>query len=46
MSLVGTTAEIGANGMLVTQGGRFSGWGLYLREGRPVFTMNCSTPSG
>ncbi|MEO3475943.1 arylsulfatase [Roseomonas sp. CAU 1739] len=39
------TAEIevpqgGANGMLVTQGGRFSGWGLYLREGRPVFTMN------
>ncbi|MBR0670474.1 arylsulfatase [Roseomonas soli] len=39
------TAEIevpqgGANGMLVTQGGRFAGWGLYLREGRPVFTMN------
>lgn len=39
------TAEIevpqgGANGVLVTQGGRFSGWGLYLREGRPVFTMN------
>ena len=30
----------GANGMLVTQGGRFAGWGLYLREGRPVFTMN------
>lgn len=30
----------GASGMLVTQGGRFSGWGLYLREGRPVFTMN------
>lgn len=39
------TAEIevpqgGANGMLITQGGRFSGWGLYLREGKPVFTMN------
>jgi arylsulfatase len=39
------TAEVevpqgGANGMLVTQGGRFAGWGLYLREGRPVFTMN------
>ncbi|WP_211848578.1 arylsulfatase [Neoroseomonas eburnea] len=39
------TAEIevpqgGANGMLVTQGGRFAGWGFYLREGRPVFTMN------
>ena len=30
----------GANGMLITQGGRFSGWGLYLREGKPVFTMN------
>jgi arylsulfatase len=39
------TAEIevpqgGANGMLVTQGGRFSGWGFYLHQGRPVFTMN------
>lgn len=39
------TAEIevpqgGANGMLLTQGGRFAGWGFYLREGRPVFTMN------
>jgi arylsulfatase len=39
------TAEIevpqgGANGMLVTQGGRFAGWGFYLREGRPVFTIN------
>ena len=39
------TAEIevpqgGANGMLVTQGGRFSGWGLYLVQGKPVFTMN------
>ena len=26
--------------MLITQGGRFSGWGLYLMEGKPVFTMN------
>jgi arylsulfatase len=26
--------------MLITQGGRFAGWGLYLREGKPVFTMN------
>jgi arylsulfatase len=39
------TAEIevpasGAEGVLVTQGGRFAGWGLYLRAGRPVFTMN------
>jgi arylsulfatase len=39
------TAEVevpqgGANGMLITQGGRFSGWGLYLRGGKPVFTMD------
>jgi arylsulfatase len=39
------TAEIdvppgGASGVLVTQGGRFSGWGLYLVQGKPVFTMN------
>ena len=39
------TAEIevpqgGASGMLVTQGGRFGGYGLYLREGRPVWTRN------
>jgi hypothetical protein len=30
----------GASGMLVTQGGRFGGYGLYLREGRPVWTRN------
>ena len=39
------TAEIevpkgGANGVLVTQGGRFSGYGLYLVKGKPTFTMN------
>jgi arylsulfatase len=39
------TAEIevpqgGANGVLVTQGGRFSGYGLYLKDGKPTFTMN------
>lgn len=39
------TAEVtvpagGANGMLVTQGGRFAGWGLYLKDGKPTFTMN------
>lgn len=26
--------------MLVTQGGRFSGYGLYLKDGKPTFTMN------
>jgi hypothetical protein len=30
----------GANGVLVTQGGRFSGWGLYLKDGKPTFTLN------
>jgi hypothetical protein len=32
--------EGGGNGMLVTQGGRFGGWGFYLRNGKPVFTYN------
>jgi arylsulfatase len=36
------TAEItvpagGASGTLVTQGGRFQGWGLLVRDGRPIF---------
>ena len=26
--------------MLVTQGGRFNGWGLYLLDGKPVFHYN------
>ena len=30
----------GAEGMLVTQGGRFGGYGFYLLEGRPVFTWD------
>jgi hypothetical protein len=30
----------GANGVLATQGGRFAGWGLYLKDGKPVFLMN------
>ena len=39
------TAEIeipqgGAQGMLVTQGGRFGGWGFYLLKGKPVFVWN------
>jgi arylsulfatase len=32
--------EGGGNGMLVTAGGRFAGWGLYLLKGKPVFTYN------
>jgi hypothetical protein len=39
------TAEVeipqgGAHGMLVTLGGRFGRYGLYLLSGRPVFTYN------
>ena len=30
----------GAEGMLMTQGGRFAGWGFYLLKGKPVFTWN------
>ena len=30
----------GAEGVLITQGGRFNGWGLYLLEGKPVFHYN------
>ena len=39
------TAEVeipqsGAEGMLMTDGGRFAGYGFYLLKGRPVFTWN------
>ena len=30
----------GAEGVLMTQGGRFGGWGFYLVKGKPVFTWN------
>jgi arylsulfatase A-like enzyme len=32
--------EGGAEGMLVTSGGRFGGWGFYVLKGKPVFTWN------
>jgi len=35
-----TVPEGGAKGMIVTSGGRFAGWGFYLKEGRPVFCWN------
>jgi len=40
---IGAELEIpagGAEGVLVTQGGRFNGWGLYLLAGKPVFHYN------
>lgn len=30
----------GAEGVIVTRGGRFGGYGLYLLKGKPVFTWN------
>jgi arylsulfatase len=32
--------EGGAEGMILTSGGRFGGYGLYLLEGKPVFLWN------
>jgi arylsulfatase len=38
------TADVDVNsdttGMIVTQGGLFAGWALYLKEGKPVFHYN------
>jgi arylsulfatase A-like enzyme len=30
----------GGEGVLLTHGGRFSGWGLYILKGKPVFAYN------
>jgi arylsulfatase len=30
----------GANGVILSQGGRFGGWSLYMRDGKPVYTYN------
>lgn len=32
--------KTGAEGMIVTQGGRFGGYGFYILEGKPVFVWN------
>ena len=29
-----------ANGAILSQGGRFGGWSLYVRDGRPAYTYN------
>ena len=39
------TAELdipknGANGVILAQGGRFGGWSLYMKAGKPEFTYN------
>jgi arylsulfatase len=30
----------GANGVILTQGGRFGGWSMYMKDGKPEFTYN------
>jgi arylsulfatase len=30
----------GANGVILVQGGRFAGWSLYLKDGKPVYCYN------
>jgi arylsulfatase len=35
-----TVPEGGAEGMILTSGGRFAGYGFYLLKGRPVFLWN------
>jgi len=32
--------EGGANGVILAQGGRFGGWSLYLKEGKPTYCYN------
>ncbi|MGZ8922794.1 MAG: arylsulfatase, partial [Methylosarcina sp.] len=32
--------EGGANGVIVAQGGRFGGWSLYVKDGKPAYTYN------
>jgi hypothetical protein len=39
------TAEVeipkgGANGVLLAQAGRFGGWSLYVKDGKPTYTYN------
>jgi arylsulfatase len=35
-----TIPEGGANGVILAQAGRFGGWSLYLKEGRPIYVYN------
>ena len=32
--------EGGANGVILAQAGRFGGWSLYMKDGKPVYTYN------
>src|SRR5438552_9748101 len=30
----------GANGVILAQAGRFGGWSLYIKDGKPTYTYN------
>jgi len=32
--------ENGGNGVIIAQGGRFGGWSLYVKDGKPAYTYN------
>ncbi len=34
------TPQGGANGVILAQGGRFGGWSLYLKDGKPTYSYN------
>ncbi len=34
------TAAKGANGVILAQAGRFGGWSLYVKDGKPTYTYN------
>jgi arylsulfatase len=34
--------EGGANGVIIKQGGKFGGWALYLKDGKPAYAYNFS----
>jgi len=38
--------QVGADGILVTQGGRFGGWGLLVLDGKPMFAYAYSNQDG
>jgi len=36
----------GAKGVVLAQGGRFGGWSLYFKDGKPMYTYNFLVCSG
>ena len=35
-----TIPQGGANGVILSQAGRFGGWSLYLKDGKPIYAYN------